>query len=213
VHPLRVYPGVDTAADSLKEYLATEAGDFGSLLLVSHSQGGLIVQRCLARMLGDGRGRELARIRRVVMLACPNNGSELLLSLRRGVFGSGHPQESQLQPLNEQVTRTLRTVLRDVVNAPGITERTCPIPFSVYAGESDGVVTPASAQSVFPEAAALPGDHSGILKAATADHRTFTTLRRLLLAARATGRPADGSASSPFTAPAVRRERDRGGRE
>ncbi|WP_073496358.1 tetratricopeptide repeat protein [Actinacidiphila paucisporea] len=188
VHPLRVFPGIDTAADSLREYLATEAGAYEHLVLVSHSQGGLVVQRCLARMLGDGRGRELARVRRVVMLACPNNGSELYLSLRRTVLGSGHPQESQLRPLNEQVTHTLRTVLRDAVNATGVTDRTCPIPFSVYAGESDGVVRPASAQSVFPDAAALPGDHATILKATTADHRTFTTLRRLLLAAEGVDR-------------------------
>lgn len=189
LHPLRVLPSIDTAADSLVEYLATEAGDFENLVLVSHSQGGLVVQRCLARMLGDGRGRELVRVRRVVMLACPNSGSELFLSLRRSVLGSGHPQESQLRPLSEQVTRTLRTVMRDVVNAPAVSERACPIPFSVYAGESDGVVTPASAQSVFPDAAALPGDHAGILKATAADHRTFTTLRRLLLAAGTPDRP------------------------
>jgi pimeloyl-ACP methyl ester carboxylesterase len=52
LHPLRVLPSIDTAADSLMEYLATEAGGFGSLVLVAHSQGGLVVQRCLARMLG-----------------------------------------------------------------------------------------------------------------------------------------------------------------
>ncbi|MER5727210.1 tetratricopeptide repeat protein [Streptomyces sp. NPDC002138] len=199
LHPLRVFPGIDTAADSLKEYLATEAGGFEELMLVTHSQGGLVAQRLLARMLGDGRGRELARVRSVVMLACPNNGSELFLSLRRGLFGSRHPQESQLRPLNEQVTQTLRTVLRDVVGAAAVTERTCPIPFAVYAGESDGVVSPASAQTVFPDAAALPGDHSGILEATSADHRTFTTLRRLILGTR--GGPGPGSGAPPAPPP------------
>lgn len=87
IHPLRVFPTLNAVADSLKEYLITEAGPFDNLMLVTHSMGGLVVQRCLARMLADGRGSELARIRRVVMLACPNNGSELVLSLRRGVFG------------------------------------------------------------------------------------------------------------------------------
>ena len=64
---LRVIPSVTTAADSLKEYLTTEAGGFKRVVLVGHSQGGLVIQRCLVRMLSEGRGRELARIRRVVL--------------------------------------------------------------------------------------------------------------------------------------------------
>ncbi|MEU3603773.1 FG-GAP-like repeat-containing protein [Streptomyces sp. NPDC006798] len=184
VHPLRVFPSIDTVADSLKEYLATEAGSFDQLLLVTHSQGGLVAQRYLARMLNDGRGRELARIQRLIMLACPSNGSELMLSLRRRTLGLRNPQEKDLRPLNDRVSETLRTVMRDVVHATEVTDRTCPIPVSVYAGESDGVVPRASAQSVFPDSSALPGDHSGILRADSPRHRTFTALRRHLLATR-----------------------------
>ncbi|MDI5963266.1 alpha/beta hydrolase [Streptantibioticus silvisoli] len=179
-HPLRTWTSISAAADSLREFLRTEAGGFPRVVLVSHSMGGLIVQRHLARMLSDGNGRELARIGRVVMLACPNDGSQLFLSLRQGIFGRRHPQESELRPLNEQVTETRRRVLHDVVHAARVTDRTCPIPFSVYAGDSDGVVPMASAQSVFRDTAALPGDHFGILRAVGAEHRTFTTLRRLL---------------------------------
>jgi hypothetical protein len=43
---------------------------------VTHSQGGLILQRSLTWMLHKRRGRELARIRSIVMLACPTGGSE-----------------------------------------------------------------------------------------------------------------------------------------
>ncbi|GAA2663761.1 FG-GAP-like repeat-containing protein [Streptomyces lunalinharesii] len=184
VNPLRVLPSMETVADSLKEYLATEAGAFDQLLLITHSQGGLVAQRYLARMLHDGKGGELARIQRLVMLACPSNGSELLLSLRRRALGVRNPQEKDLRPLNDRVSETLRTVLRDVVHATAVTDRTCPIPVSVYAGESDGVVSRASAQSVFPDSSALPGDHSSILKADSPQHRTFTALRRLILATR-----------------------------
>lgn len=198
LHPLRVFPSIDTVADSLKEFLATEAGDFERLMLVTHSQGGLVGQRHLARMLADGAGRELVRIKRMVMLACPNNGSELLLSLRRNVLGPGHHQEKDLRPLNDQVTATLRTILRDVVHATAVTDRTCPIDFRVYAGESDRVVPAASAQSVFPDTAALPGDHSTILKADSAGHRTFTTLRRLILTL-----PKGADARPPSTAQAL----------
>ncbi|MFF3788021.1 FG-GAP-like repeat-containing protein [Streptomyces sp. NPDC001933] len=199
VSPLRVFPSIDTVADSLKEYLATEAGAFDQLILVTHSQGGLVAQRYLARMLHDGRGGELARIQRLVMLACPSNGSELLLSLRRRALGVRHPQEKDLRPLNDQVSATLRTVVRDVVHATAVTDRTCPIRVSVYAGESDGVVSRASAQSVFPDSSALPGDHSSILKADSPRHRTFTALRRLILATRSEPYvPEPESAAEPF---------------
>ena len=183
---LRVIPSLDTAADSLKEYLVTEAGAFERLVLVGHSQGGLVIQRCLVRMLAEGRGRELVRVRRVVLLATPNTGSQLLLGLRRKLIW-GNAQERALRPFDELVADTRRIVMRDLVNAQEVTERTCPIPFSVYAGESDAVVTPASARDVFPEAAALPGDHFSIAKPDSRQHRTYATVRRLLRQAAAEG--------------------------
>jgi pimeloyl-ACP methyl ester carboxylesterase len=192
--PLRGVPEFDTVADSLKEFLDTEAGGFDRLMLVCHSQGGLIVQRCLARMLVEGRGKDLARIRRVVLFACPNNGSQFALALRRSVLRR-NPQERQLRPLDQQITDTQRTVLRDIVNAREVTARTCPIPFSVYAGETDNIVTPASARSVFPNAAVLPGDHSGIARPASRAHRSYSTLRRLIFTATETD-PSDTSVAT-----------------
>ncbi|MEV3950110.1 alpha/beta fold hydrolase [Streptomyces halstedii] len=179
--PREAIPSFDTVADSLKEFLDTEAAGYTRLMLVSHSQGGLITQRYLTRMLTEGRGADLARIRRVVLLACPNNGSQIGLQLRRSLLRR-NPQEQQLRPLNEQINDTQRTVLRDIINAAGVTSRTCPIAFSVFAGESDKIVPRASAQSVFPDAAALPGNHSTIARPDSCTHRTYTSLRRLILA-------------------------------
>lgn len=185
--PLTVIPSVSTAADSLKEYLITEASGFDRLVLVGHSQGGLVIQRCLVRMLSEGRGLELARIARVVLLATPNTGSELLLTLRRALV-PGNSQERGLRPFDELVSDTLRVIVRDIVNAPEVpTQRSCRIPFSVYAGEADAVVTRASAQATFPEAAVLPGNHFTIAKPDSSAHRTYTTVRRLLLEAAAEG--------------------------
>lgn len=194
----RRIPSLDTIADSLKEFLDTEARRFRRLVLISHSQGGLVVQRHLARTTAEGRGTDLARIDRVVMLACPNNGSEIALSLRRRLL-RGNPQERALRPLNEQVADTQRVVLRDIVNAREVTPRTCPIPFSVYAGETDNIVTPASARSTFPDAAVLPGDHFGIARPDSHTHRTYTTLRRLFqLPPPARGKPTEpASAADP----------------
>jgi tetratricopeptide (TPR) repeat protein len=131
-------------------------------------------------MLAEGRGRELERIRRVVLLATPNTGSQLLLGWRRRLLRH-NPQEKALRPFDEQLGDTRRTVMRDIVHATTVTERSCPIPFSVYAGESDGIVTPASARDAFPDAAALPGDHASIACPTSREHRTYTTVKRLLL--------------------------------
>ncbi|GAA2036357.1 hypothetical protein GCM10009839_41550 [Catenulispora yoronensis] len=181
--PLTVIPSISTVADSLKEYLITEAGEFDRLVLVGHSQGGLVIQRCLVRMLTEGRGQELARIRRVVLLATPNTGSELLQTAREKLV-RGNPQEKELRPFNELVADTARSVQRDIVHAAEQpTERSCRIPFSVYAGEQDKVVTRASAQAAFPNAAVLPGDHFTIAKPDSRRHRTYSTVRRLLMEA------------------------------
>jgi pimeloyl-ACP methyl ester carboxylesterase len=198
--PLRRIPTFDTVADSLKEFMDTEAEGFSHLALVAHSQGGLVVQRFLARMLIEGRGEELKRIRRVVLFACPNNGSELGLKLRRWTLRA-NPQERQLRPFDEQITDTQGIVLRDIVNADVATERTCPIPFSVYAGETDNVVAPASARGVFPDAGVLPGDHFTIVRPDTTRHRSYTTRKRLLLAAADTDPPTDIAISRPGRRP------------
>ncbi|MFI8876915.1 esterase/lipase family protein [Streptomyces sp. NPDC055243] len=182
-NPLRRIPSFDDIAGSLKVFLEVEAGDYDAVVLVSHSQGGLVVQRYLARMLNEGRGRELRRVRLAVLFACPNSGSELLLTLRRGLLPR-HPQERELRPLNMAVAEAQRTVLNRVVHAQQVAADTCPIPVRVYAGEEDGVVTSVSARSVFPQADVLPGDHFTIVRPDSTAHRSFSTLRRDLLDAR-----------------------------
>ncbi|MFE9889041.1 alpha/beta fold hydrolase [Streptomyces scopuliridis] len=179
----RCVPDVDDIAESLKVYLETEAADHRDLVLVAHSQGGLVVQRYLARMLGTGRGADLARIRRIVLFACPNNGSQFALTLRRRWLG-WNPQERQLRPLDAVVTDAQRIVINQVVHAREVTGSTCPIPITAYAGESDGIVTPASARSVFPDNGGLPGDHSTVIRPATVADRSYTALKRLLKDAR-----------------------------
>ncbi|WP_344445304.1 alpha/beta fold hydrolase, partial [Kitasatospora nipponensis] len=175
---LRVLPSLDTVADGLKEYLRTRAEKCDQLVLVGHSMGGLVIQRYLARMLAERHGRQLARVRRVVMLATPNAGSLLALGARKVLLGS-NVQDQALRPLNDQVADTVRKVLQNVVNADVLSDGTCPIPFSVYAGTEDGIVPPASALGAFPDGAALPGDHFTIAR----EDSTYATLKRLLLAA------------------------------
>ncbi|MEU9323347.1 alpha/beta fold hydrolase [Streptomyces canus] len=165
MNPLRKSPTLDTVAGSLRSYLDGQPISHERLVFVTHSQGGLVVQRYLSRMLEEGRGWELARIRRVVMFACPNNGSDLLLLARRGLMGAiGNTQERELRPLHGSVQEAQRRVMTGIVHARYVSSDRCPIPLVSYAGESDNVVSHSSAVSVFPETGVLPGDHFSVIK-------------------------------------------------
>jgi pimeloyl-ACP methyl ester carboxylesterase len=169
-------PDYDDIAQALATEYTVSLTDRPDIAIVTHSQGGLILQRFLTWMLHQGRGRELARIRTIVMLACPNGGSEYLRSLRH-VTGLGRQaQAGNLEVLNRQIADTQRTVLQWIVNATGVDDHQCRIPFHVYAGTSDKVVTAASAQGAFPEASALAGNHFSILDPAAPGNRTAETV-------------------------------------
>jgi hypothetical protein len=181
--PLRRIPDYNVLADNLQTYLEVEAADQTDIVLVSHSQGGLIVQRFLSRMISKGRGDELARIRRIVMFACPNSGSEIFLIARRGTIFWRHAQERELRPINDSVTDAQQIVLSRVVHARSVGSGECPIPILAFAGESDNIVTPTSARSVFPDTGVLPGDHFSIIRPDSVNHRAYTTLKKNLLMA------------------------------
>lgn len=178
--PARI-PDYNDVAQSLSVYLATQTPDASSIAMVTHSQGGLILQRFLAWMLTEGRGRELARFQLIVMLSCPNEGSEYFRSIRAVVGFSHHPQASQLDVLDHEIREARRIVLRQVVNATVIDDRHCPIPIHVYSGRTDNIVRRESAQSVFPNVGVLPGDHFSILDPEAPGNLTLPTLKRHLL--------------------------------
>ncbi|MET8067099.1 hypothetical protein [Micromonospora sp. NPDC005313] len=174
LHPLRQVPTFDEVADSLRTFLRHDLADRPRLALVTHSQGGLVAQRALARMLTDD-DPDLARIRLLLMYACPTAGSDLGLPARRALLRA-NPQERQLRPLNAAVLDAQRAVLHRLVHVPEPSMRVL-----AFAGESDGVVSAASARSVFPDAGVLPGDHFGIVRPDSPQHRSYVVLRQALL--------------------------------
>ncbi|MFC5903653.1 esterase/lipase family protein [Streptomyces zhihengii] len=203
VHPLRRVPTLEVVADKLAGFVEVDAADFSRLALVTHSQGGLVVQRYLHRTLGDARGESLARIERIVMYACPSAGSELALSLRRSGVLRWNPQETQLRPLNADVGEALRTVVNRVVHAKEAGPASRPIPITAFAGEEDGVVRPASAHTVFPDRGVVAGDHSTLIRPTDADDGRYLRLRACLLGARGAHGPAATSGSVPPRASAA----------
>ncbi|MEV4169225.1 alpha/beta fold hydrolase [Nonomuraea sp. NPDC049709] len=174
---------VDDLADRLETYLRLELGDAERIMLVTHSQGGLVVQRFLARTLAKGRGRDLVRIKRIVMYACPNSGSEFLLSLRRLTFFWRNPQERQLRPFTRAVVEAQEAVLRAVVNAQGCSDTECRIPIAAYGGVSDKIVPPIISKWVFPETGLVDGDHFTVIRPADHDSSCYRVFKAALMSA------------------------------
>jgi pimeloyl-ACP methyl ester carboxylesterase len=193
--PARI-PDYDDIAQSLHPFIVANAPGNSPLVLAAHSQGGLILQRYLAWMLHDGRGGELTRIRLVVLFSCPNEGSEYLRSIRDFTRFHRHPQAGSFKVHDQMVKRTQRDVLRHVVHTTCRDDSNCHIPIHVYSGRTDNVVRRESAQSVFPTAEVLPGDHFSILDPDWPESLTLPTLKGLLLSAARTS----GSPDSPTVA-------------
>ena len=176
--PIRV-PGYDDIAQTLELYLADEVPT-GDLAIMTHSQGGLILQRFLARMLNEGRGLELRRIRLIVMLVCPNEGSKYLGLVRTAAGLRRHAQGRELYPLTTDVVEARRTVLNQIDKVEGVGLRHCGIPMYAYAGSQNNVVSRSSAQDGFANVSVLPGGHSSILDVDAPDNRTVSRLRTLV---------------------------------
>jgi pimeloyl-ACP methyl ester carboxylesterase len=181
-NPLKRIPDFKDVANELATALKQdERFKYRScLLLVGHSQGGLIIQRMLVDAVRNGRANEdLARIRGVVLFATPNAGSELFLSARRtlGPFWL-NPQERNLRPFNEEIAEIHAFLLERVIYAQRATANSRPIRFDVYTGASDGVVPAHSARGMFPHTGTLAGDHSSIVQPTAPDAVVVLALRQ-----------------------------------
>ena len=129
----------------------------------------------------------------------------MLLGPRKVLLGR-NPQEQELRPLNEQVADAQRIIRESIVEAPAEpSPRTCRIPFSVFAGEEDAVVPRSSAQAGFPDPLVLPGDHFTIARPTSHEHRTYTSIKRLLLLSDADPRAEDSDNGPWLRAQDVRR--------
>jgi pimeloyl-ACP methyl ester carboxylesterase len=179
-------PDLDTIAGRMRTRFETLEATYRAVVIVSHSMGGLVVQNFLASMLHAGQGKRLRLIRRIVMFACPNAGSDIFRTLR-GIMPVRHPQERQLRPLNDQIIGTQRVILDQVVHTTEVSDRTCPIPIRLYAGEEDNVVVRQSAHNVFPmtNTGVVPGNHFTIIQPDSPAHESYQVLKANLKTALA----------------------------
>ncbi len=178
VHPRKRIPDLDTIAHHLSTRFEHLELKHRAVVIVSHSMGGLVTQRFVARMLEDGQGDRLERIKRIVMFACPTAGAGFYQTIRK-LSPFRYPQERALRPLDAEIVKTQQIILNKVVHAKETTDQTCPIPLRLYAGASDNIVLPPSALGVYPRrcTGVIAGDHATIIRPDSPDHESYQVLK------------------------------------
>lgn len=204
LRPDRRIADVDDIADRLGGYLRHQCADGAPVVLVSHSQGGLVVQRFLARRLWRNRGGELARIKHIVMYSCPNSGSSFFLFLRKALVFWKNVQERELRPLSTRaVLEAQQTVLERVVGAKTASASECPIPISAFGGQTDNVVPAMIATNPWG-GETIEGDHFTIVKPTNREAESYVVLKAVLrdvIAAHAAPDPPETPAALSDPAP------------
>ncbi|WP_165944436.1 alpha/beta fold hydrolase [Micromonospora sp. KC213] len=183
LRPDRRIPHLNDIADRLRTYLRDDVGTATRIVLVSHSQGGLVIQRFLARTLTRAAGYELAPIRRVVMFACPNSGAEFARSLRRLAIPWRNPQERELRPLQETIIETHRALDRGILNAHAYGPNEWPLHIAAYAGITDNIVPPINANGLFRAGGVVDGDHFSVIRPKTRADSSYLALRNEIVSA------------------------------
>lgn len=180
LRPDRRIADVRNIGGALGTYLKANFSGTDPVVLVTHSQGGLVVQQFLADACQRKRAHELENIRQIVMYACPTTGSEFFLSLRKSMWFVRNPQERWLRPFHEAVMSAHRTVLERVVFARGRSDTECQIPISAYGGLEDGVVPTDVATWGFIDTGKVPGDHSSIIRPSGTEATSYLVLKQAL---------------------------------
>lgn len=190
LRPWRQVPDLTTVSHWLRTRFEELESQYETVVIVAHSMGGLVTLQFVARMLEDGEGTRLTRIRNIVLFACPTAGSDFLRTVRRllrMVPTFRHVQERALRPLDADMTRVQELILNKVVHATETSDQTCPISLRLYAGATDRIVTRPSAHGPYPHRCTrvVGGDHFEIIRPDSPDHESYRGLKRVLIEALA----------------------------
>lgn len=186
-------PQLKDVATLLATFLAPRRFAGQELVLVGHSQGGLVIQAYFSLLLKSQRAKELRWIRQAIFVATPNLGSIFLDRTRRftdrmlrrvtGVFLN--PQERLLRALQPEIMEIQKLIMdRIVAAAPAtIADDRWPVPLQCFYGSEDRIVLQVSAQSFFsPDiCTALNAGHTDIVSPKDENDERYVKLVDALL--------------------------------
>ncbi len=174
-------PRVQLLASGLSTFLINRFGEYDAVTLVCHSLGGLVarqyvLEQTLDKVLGQTSGETVVKIRRLVLYATPNNGSELANIGK--LVSWWQPQIKQACNDSDFITTLNKLWLllkrKDNLN----------IPVTFVMGDLDRIVSPASARPDwdFQYSATITGaSHTDIVKPSDYYDDRYLTLRGILL--------------------------------
>lgn len=200
VHNL-AYPSTDAAPDALVAHVAREIAaccaddDVRALHLVGHSLGGILARAWLAQ---DPAPALAGRVRRIVLLAPPNRGSEIVdtlgdTALFRWILG---PTATELGTDDESLPNTLPPPPPGVeIGVVAGTGTVNPLGSAVLPDEDDGMVTLDSTRLPgMTDHIVVPVSHAFIM---TSDEVAAQTLHFLRHGRFARDAPADAPTDAP----------------
>lgn len=165
------------------------------VVLIGHSQGGLVIQSALAHRLSNSEGERLRCVTHCILISTPTNGSDFLGRIRRflaAVIPGWSGQEKTLRPLDEYIGNLQRQIARDVVYASITTPRSVPIPITAIYGTEDSIVKRQSARWIFRRTEAVPGTHFTVIRPSSPTDAICSIIEQIIGESRAS-LPADGS--------------------
>lgn len=184
VNPTNAIPTLEVLGERFATYLTTlGVAPNEPLVLVGHSQGGLVLLAALAFRLQQHQAHALRQIAHCVLISTPTNGSDFFAGWRR-VLGHVWPfsttQEASLRPLNQYVGDLQRRIAAEVLFATSLTADACPIPITAIYGSEDAIVRRESARWIFTQTAAVPGNHFSVIRPATTEAAICARLRTII---------------------------------
>ncbi|MFO0706423.1 MAG: alpha/beta hydrolase [Nitrospira sp.] len=169
-------PRLRQLASALMAFLSSPRFIERELVLVGHSQGGLVIQAYLVLLLEAHQAKQLRWIRQAIFIATPNLGSVFLDRTRRltnrilQIFTRAflHPQERLLRALQPEIMHIQKLLLDRIVSSSPttISDERWPVPLQCFYGTKDQIVLQMSAQSFFSPDVCTPllAGHLDIVK-------------------------------------------------
>lgn len=184
-NPLRRIPRLKEVAEKLRDHLDSKEFWDREIMMVGHSQGGLVIHAYIAHMLAKSRGRQLQPIRQVITFATPHYGSTTLFFLRRIAsrlfWFFDNPQERSLRVHDPDTAEIVNAVAQHASKTNEANEGNWPIPVHCFVGLGDDVVPEASAKGPFASHKSIEGDHFEVLTPESHEDGRYRELTELLL--------------------------------